>query len=307
MKVAAQVNVWTQRNDNSRTGANLQETQLNTSTVNVNQFGKLFSYVVDADVYSQPLVVQSVTIPGHGVHDVVYVATMNNSVYAFDADNTQSGALPLWHVNFNNPSAGIGPVSTIDADAGGNIRSPGPVGIMGTPVVDQSTGTLYLVARTALVNGGTTYRQHLHALDITTGAEKFGGPVLITGAVPGSGYDNVGGVVTFNPLRENQRPGLALANGTIYISWASHNDVDPWHGWVMAYDAHSLQQIGVLSTTPDGSEGGIWQSGQPPAIDSVGNLYFMIGNGSFSANQAGRNYGESLIKLDSGLTILQWA
>ena len=182
MKVAAQVNVWTQRNDNSRTGANLQETQLNTSTVNVNQFGKLFSYVVDADVYSQPLVVQSVTIPGHGVHDVVYVATMNNSVYAFDADNTQSGALPLWHVNFNNPSAGIGPVSTIDADAGGNIRSPGPVGIMGTPVVDQSTGTLYLVARTALVNGGTTYRQHLHALDITTGAEKFGGPVLITGA-----------------------------------------------------------------------------------------------------------------------------
>jgi hypothetical protein len=303
--VSAQ-NVWTHHNDNGRTGANLQETQLSTSTVNVNQFGKLYTYIVDADVYTQPLVIQNVTIPGRGVHDVVYVATMNNSVYAFDAAS-QSSALPLWQVNFNNPAAGIGPVPGSATAISDNIRPGGSLGIMGTPVIDESTGTMYLVARTAL-NGGAPYSQYLHALDITTGAEKFGGPVLITASVPGSGLDAVSGVVTFNPLQENQRAALALANGNVYIAWASQGDYNPYHGWVIAYNAQTLQKLGsAFNTSPDGSMAGIWQSGQGPIVDASGNVYYMLGNGSFSADRGGRNYGESLVKLDSGLqTVLDW-
>src|SRR6266508_1501388 len=178
----SQVSVWTHRYDNARTGANLAETQLNTSTVSPNQFGKLFSYAVDADVYTQPLVIRNVNVSGKGTHNVVYVATNNN-----------------------------------------RIRTPGPIGIMGTPVIDQTTGTMYLVARTKETIGSTVrYFQRLHALDITSGAEKFGGPVVIQASVPGSGYDSVGGVVTFDPLQENQRAGLALANGNVYVAWASY-------------------------------------------------------------------------------------
>ena len=134
---------------------------------------------------------------------------------------------------------------------------------MGTPVIDQTTGTMYLVARTKETTGSTvSYVQRLHALDITSGAEKFGGPVVIQASVSGTGYDNVGGAVTFNPLMENQRAGLALANGNVYIAWASYGDTDPYHGWVMAYSASTLQQVGVLCITPNGARGGIWQSGQ---------------------------------------------
>ena len=201
---SAQVNVWTHHNDNGRTGANLNETRLNASTVNVDQFGKLFSDPVDADIYAQPLVIQGVGVAGKGTHNVVYVATMNNSVYAFDADSNQgTNAQPLWQVNFNNPAAGITPVPAAEVANSPNIRNPGPVGVMGTPVIDQSTNTLYLVARTK-ENG--SYMQRLHALDIASGAEKFGGPILIQASVSGSGDDSVGGVVSFNPKTQNQRP-----------------------------------------------------------------------------------------------------
>src|SRR6266508_3971238 len=184
----SQVNVWTHRYDNARTGANLAETQLNTTNVNPNQFGKVFSYAVDADIYAQPLVMRNVSVPGKGTHNVVYVVTNNNSVYAFDADNNQgANSQPLWHVNFN--AAGVTPVPVEDIVTGNNsVRNPGPVGIMGTPVIDQSTGTMYLVARTKEATGGTfAYRQRLHALDIASGAEKFSGPVLIQASVAGSG------------------------------------------------------------------------------------------------------------------------
>src|SRR6476646_4767825 len=146
---SAPVAVWTQHNDNARTGANLNETQLTTSTVTGAQFGKLFSYVLDADVYAQPLVIPNVAITGKGTHNVVYVATMNNSVYALDADdNKGNNGTPLWVVNFNNPASGVIPVPARDLEAGGNMRNPGPVGIMGTPVIEQFTSTMYFVVRT---------------------------------------------------------------------------------------------------------------------------------------------------------------
>ena len=298
-----QVNVWTHRYDNARTGANLAETQLNTTNVNASQFGKLFSYGVDADIYAQPLVINGVSIPGKGTHDVVYVATNNNSVYAFDADDNQgANDQPLWQVNFNGP--GVTPIPATDVGTENSIRTPGPIGIMGTPVIDQTTGTMYLVARTKETTGSTvSYVQRLHALDITSGAEKFGGPVVIQASVSGTGYDNVGGTVTFNPLQENQRAGLTLANGNVYIAWASYGDTDPYHGWVMAYSASTLQQVGVLCITPNGTRGGIWQSGQPLSVDASGDLYVATGNGDFDGV---KNFGETVLKLSPTLAILDW-
>jgi hypothetical protein len=300
----SQVSIWTHRYDNARTGANLTETQLSTSTVNATQFGKLFSYAVDADIYTQPLVIAGVAIPGKGTHNVVYAATNNNSVYAFDADSNQrANGQPLWNVNLSGP-AGM-PVPASDLRTLNNVRTPGTIGIMGTPVIDQATGTMYLVARTKeTVGGNTYYGQRLHALDIATGAEKFGGPVIIQASVPGSGYDSVAGVVTFNPLTQNQRVGLTLANGNVYVAWASHADTDPYHGWIMAYAASTLQQVGVYCVSPDGGRAGIWQSGQPLSVDGSGNLYVAIGNGDFDGT---RNFGESIVKLSPDLsTLLDW-
>ncbi|HTS21077.1 MAG TPA: hypothetical protein VMN79_04630, partial [Casimicrobiaceae bacterium] len=302
-QVRAQVSVWTHRYDNARTGANVAETQLNVSNVNSSQFGKLFSYAVDSDIYTQPLLIQGVSIPGKGTHNVVYVATTNNSVYAFDADNNLgANGTALWQVNFNGP--GVTPIPATDVTTYNSIRTPGPIGIMGTPVIDQSTGTMYLVARTKEVSGSTvSYKQRLHALDVHSGAEKLGGPIVIQASVAGTGYDNAGGVVSFNSLTENQRTGLALANGNVYIAWSSYGDGDPYHGWVMAYNATTLQQTGVFCITPAGERAGIWQSGQPPAVDASGNLYLATGNGSYDGAQ---NFGQSIIKLNPSLSLLDW-
>jgi len=291
----AQVRVWTNHNDNARTGANLSEKLLTPSTVNVNSFGKLFSHVVDGSIFAQPLYLPNVVIPGKGVHNVVYVATMNDSVYAFDADtNEMTNAVPLWHVNFTNSTAGTTAVPT------DNPKVDGTLGILGTPVIDESTGTMYLVART-LENG--EYVQRLHALDVTTGSEKFGGPVVIAAAVPGGGYDGSLGQVTFNAKMANQSAGLALANNSVYVTWASRGDYDPWHGWVMAFDARTLQLTATFNTTPDGAQGGIWQSGQPPAIDVAGNLFVAVGNGDWDGM---RNFGQSVLKLSPSLSLLDW-
>jgi hypothetical protein len=296
--VLAQVSVWTHHNDNLRTGANLNETVLNTGNVNVNGFGRLFSYAVDADIYAQPLVVPGVTIAGKGTHNVVYGVTQNDSVYAFDADsNAGANSQPLWKVNFTNPAAGITPVPVSDVGdpSSGNIRRPGPIGIMGTPVIDLATWTMYLVARTK-ENG--SYYQRLHALDITNGVEKFGGPVVIGATVSG---------VTFNPLIQNQRPGLVLDHGIVYIAWSGHDDAGAYHGWVMGYQASTLQQTGVFNVTPQGVQGGIWQSGQPPAVDAAGNLYLMTGNGTFTIPGGGQDVSQSFIKLRAtDLALLDW-
>jgi hypothetical protein len=291
--------VFTYHNDPARTGQNENETVLTTGNVNQGQFGKLFKYAVDGDVYAQPLYVEGVTIPGQGVYNVVYVATENDSLYAFDADGIASA--PLWQVSFINPSQGITPVGTADIQCT-NITPV--IGITGTPVVDTTPGVnaIFLVVRTKVVsNGVTTFMQELHALDLGTGQELSGSPVIITASVPGTG--DGGTMVNFNPLTSNQRPGLLLLNNTIYIAWGAHCDVQPFHGWLMGYDESTLAQTAAYTVTANGAEGGIWQSGGAPAADSNGNIFVETGNGTFDAGTGGTDYGESYLKLSPSLTV----
>jgi Bacterial Ig domain len=292
LNARAQVNVTTYRNDNARTGQNLAETILTPATVNPNQFGRLFVQPVDGNVYAQPLYVSNLQIAG-GVHNVVFVATEHDSVYAFDADSTAgANADPLWHVSFLNPAAGVSTINS-SSDLGCEDLIP-EVGITSTPVIYLSSNTLYVLARTKESGG---FFQRLHALDITTGQEKFGSPVTIQASVPGTGYGNVGGRMVFDPLLQNQRAGLMLQNGLVYIAWASHCDYTPFSGWVMAYDARSLQQVAVWNSEANGVAGGIWQSGAAPAADSDGNVFLATGNGNFDLNTGGVDAGDSILKL----------
>ena len=299
VSVSAQVNVLTYHNDNSRTGQNLNETALVPANVNFAQFGRLFSVPVDGYIFTQPLYMSAVSIPGKGTHNVVFVATEHDSVYAFDADsNTGANAAPLWQTSFINAANGVTTVSTTDincADTGVEL------GITGTPVIDGISGTLYVVAVTK-ENG--VFFQRLHALDVTTGLDKPGSPVVITGAVPGNGDGNVNGVITFDPLREHQHPALLLSNGVVYIAWASHGDNGTYHGWVMGYNATTLAQTLVYNTTPNASTtgtgsglGGIWMGGGGPAADATGNIYFISGNGA--SDPATGDYGDSFVKLST--------
>jgi len=286
--------VVTSQYDNARTGADLTETKLTPSNVNPHGFGKVFTLKVDADVYAQPLYLPHLELPSQGVHNVVFVATEHDSVYAFDAD---APAAPLWQASFVNPSAGITPVPARD------VRCPfirPEVGITSTPVIDPETGTIYVLARTKTGSGiwGGKYAQHLHALDVKTGTEKFGGPVEVRASVTGTKYLLLHGAIDFDPQYENPRSGLALTNGKLYLTWASSCDVQPYYGWVMAYDAHSLAQLGVFNTAPDGQESGIWQGDTAPAADSEGDLYVVTGNGSFNAATGGHDYGDSVVKLN---------
>ncbi len=286
--------VTTYHNDNSRSGANVAETILTPFNVNAGQFGKLFSYSVDGDVHAQPLYLPHVSVLGKGVRNVVYVATENDSVYAFDADsNAGANSSPLWHTSFVNPGAGIIPVSNIDVSC--DEISP-KIGISGTPVIDPGSGTLYVVAKTK-ENG--TFVQRLHALDVTSGAEKFGGPVMIQAQLRGTSQGAKWGMVSFDSLGANQLPGLLLQNGLVYVAWGSHCDNAPYHGWVIAFNAITLATTGVWNATPNGEAGGIWQSGGAPAADSAGNVYFATGNGDFTANTAGLDFGDSILKLSS--------
>lgn len=281
--------MYVYHNDDGRTGQNLNETVLTTGNVNSAQFGKLFSYTVDGQIYAQPLYVSNVNVSGVGVRNVVYVVTEHDSVYAFDADGLSSS--PLWSVSFINPAAGVTTLSNSDVGGCSNI-SP-EIGITSTPVIDPLTSTMYVLARTRETSGSTTsYVQKLHALNIASGAEVSGSPVTIQASVQGST-----GTVTFNPQTQNQRAGLFIANGVVYIAWASHCDYKPFNGWIIGYNTSSLQQAAVYNTTPDGEEGGIWQSGAAPAVDSFGNIYVMNGNGTFDANTGGSDYGEALEKL----------
>jgi hypothetical protein len=300
--------VLTQHNDNTRAGLNNKETALTTSNVNANQFGKLFNLTVDDDVYTEPLVYGNLNI-GSGMHNVVFIATVNNTVYAYDADN---GTL-YWKANYTQ--AGMNPPNT------SQMNSPwcnpyygfnNHIGITGTPVIDSAAKTIYFVAKSFQ---GANFYQYLHAVDITTGSEKSGSPVLITGSVPGSGDGSVNGAVSFDPLRGNQRQALTLVNGTVYVTYASHCDWNPYHGWIFGYNAQTLQLTTLYNDTPDGEAGGLWESGQGPAADAQGNLYVVSGNGTvgndpFTASANGtdpgmansnpanlRNRGESAMKL----------
>jgi len=278
----AQVSVLTDNYNNSRTNANLRETMLNTLDVEPSQFGKLFSLPVNGAINAQPLYMQGVSMPGKGTHNVIYVVTHHNDVYAFDAD-TQANS--LWHTN-------LGP-SVPGTDY--NVDDLDQIGILSTPVIDAVTNTLYAVAHTK-EDGNHIYR--LHALDVTTGEEKFGGPTVIEATVPGtSHFDSHDGQIAFDPSQHLQRPGLLLLNNVVYIGFGSHDDIGIWHGWFLGYNAANIQQqVSALNTSPDGWGASIWQSGRAPAVDDQGNIYWGTGNGSFDGK---RNLAESFVKLDT--------
>jgi len=287
---AGQVAILTEHNDNYRTGQNTNETILAPANLNKQTFGKLFSLGVDGYVYAQPLYVPGVNIPSKGTHNVLYVATEHDSLYAFDADsNTGANANPLWQISFINPGGGINVVTSNDVGCSDLVPE---IGITGTPVIDLSTKTIYLVTKTK-ENGN--FVQRLHAIDITTGTEKFGGPITIQGQFKGNADGSK--FVKFDPLREAQRPGLALQNGVLYIGWASHCDIGPYHGWVMTYDAATLQQTGIWNSTPNGGLGGVWQAGTGLAIDSRNFLFFATGNGTFDTVAPVKNVGDSVVKM----------
>lgn len=286
----AQVSVLTQHNDNLRTGGNLGETTLNTTNVNVASFGKLFSLPVDGFTYAQPLYMASVAIAG-GVHNVLFVATAHDSIYAFDAD---TGA-KLWQTSLGTPVPSL-VINTPDIQI--------EVGIISTPVIDPVSGTLYAVAKT-YENGVQIFR--LHALSITTGAELGGSPVLISALVNGTGDANDGnGHVPFVAAKENQRAAVTLVNGVLYLAFASHEDYDPYHGWVLAYSESTLQQLAAFNLTPNGGRGGVWMGGQGLLADSNGFVYLISGNSTQSEEHSAEDFGESFLKLGFvGNTLLE--
>jgi hypothetical protein len=291
---SAHAQILTSQYDNARTGANLKETILTPQNVNSRQFGKVFSLSVDGDIYAQPLYVPDVEIPGKGRHNVIFVATEHDSVYAFDAGGAPRE--PLWQVSFIDDAKAIRTVSARDVHC--PFIEP-EIGITSTPVIDLPTGTLYVLARAKErdADGYWHYEQKLHALAITTGAEKFGGPVKIRARVEGQSLLLFKSNVDFDPLKENQRAALLLVNGKVVITWASSCDIGPYYGWVIAYDAHTLAQAGAVNLSPDAGESGIWQGDAGPAADSEGNVYLITGNGKFTAASGGRDYGDSVVKL----------
>ena len=301
---AAQPSVVTAHSDVARTGQNTNETILTPANVNQGQFGKLFSYAVDGYVYAQPLYLPGVNIPGRGTYNALFLATEHDSVYAFDADSTTM----LWQATLLDATHGAAPGATTVPNSDVNSGDIVPeIGITGTPVIDPATGTLYVVGRTK-ENG--RYVQRLHALDITTGAERieFNSPVELQASVPGSGSGSSGGTLPWDPRLENQRAGLLLLNGIVYVGFGSHSDTLPYHGWILAYSATSLQQTGAFCSTPNGSASGIWMAGSGLAADVVdpvnqpyGRLFIATGNGSFDAAPPYSNsmdYGDDLVRLD---------
>jgi len=286
----AQVNVLTANYGNERTNANLQEQILSVDSVNPDSFGKLGSFPVDGAIYAQPLYVSGLTIGG-ATRNVVFVATTRNNVYAIDADAPES-TTALWRVNLGPPV----PSTFI------NLQSIGSeVGILSTPVIDLSRNAIYVVAET-IENNTAVFR--LHALDLSNGSEKPGGPAVIQASVIGDGDGREDGRVIFDPVQHLQRPGLLLANDTIYIAFGSHADDWPYHGWVMGYDSSSIQhQTAVFNATPHGGQGAIWQAGRGLAADSDGFIYVATGNGDYDGEL---NFSESFLKLSPGLALLDW-
>src|SRR5213080_3062374 len=271
-QVASTVDVITYHYDNSRSGQNLSETALTPANVNSTKFGKLGEFVVDGKVDAQPLYLSQVTIGGQK-KNVLYVATEHGSVYAFDADSINGTASTvLWKTST------LGSGETTSDDRGCGQVTP-EIGITATPVIDRSRNAIYVVGMSK--NAGGAYFQRIHALDLTTGLELFGGPKDITATYPGTGDNSSGGNVIFDPKQYKERPGLLQINGTIYTTWSSHCDIRPYTSWVMAFSADALAQTSVLNLVPNGSDGGIWMSGTAPASDASGNLFFIIGNGTF--------------------------
>ncbi len=314
------VSVLTYHYDNTRQGENTNETLLTPGNVNTNTFGKLFSYSLDGYVYAEPLIMTNLTIPGQGVHNVVFVATEHDSIYALDADGllgTNNGVLWKTNVGLSAICAGAPFGGRYNGGVGYTDIVP-EVGVTGTPVIDPNTGTLYVDAFTRDVVGNVTnYNHRIHALDVTTGVERPYGPVIVAGSVPGTGVGSTNGVQTFSAVQHGARPALCLANGILVVAYASYADTDPYHGWVFAYNATNFTKLGVFNTTPNAStaafgvnaaEGGIWQGGGGVCVDSNNNLYFETGNGSFSANTNGGDYADTVLKLSTtnGLSVTDY-
>lgn len=283
--------VVTQHNDSARTGANLHETELTPASVKAG-FGKLFSLPVDGQIYAQPLIVNRVDVPGKGVHNIVYVATMKNNVYAFDADSPNEYS-PLWKLNLGKPV----PYRLIPwnwASLVGQYNIQPFIGITSTPVIDAGTGRMWVVAKSIISEDDLRY--NLYCLDIKTGA-------ILSTSQPIQSGDGADKLQAETAL---QRPGLLLANGMVYLAFGSHQDGGFYHGWLVAFDPQSLEQKYVFCTTPGDllGEGGIWQAGNGPAADAEGNIYIMTGNGAFSPDKG--RYGSSFIKLDPQLKVVGW-
>ncbi len=283
--------VFTYHNDISRTGANTQEFALNTTTVTTATFGKLYSCNVDAAVYAQPLWVANLTVNGTK-HNVVYVATEHDSVYAFDADNP--ACTNVWGSAKSLVASGEAWVNSLNDTGCGDLAPD--IGITGTPVIDPATNTLYVVTKSKDPSTApATYHHRLHALDLATGAEKLGSPVEVSAQATGTGGGGSSMTINFDGLLNAQRPALLLTGGHVIIAWGSHCDFGQYHGWVMSYSASSLAQEAVWNSSPNGVLDGIWMSGNGPAADANGNIYVVTGNGTFDAING--NFGDAIVKL----------
>jgi hypothetical protein len=302
------------KGDTSTSGLYSHETTLMPSNVNVTQFGRRGSFKTDGLLIAQPLYVASVNMDQAGTHDVIIVATENESVYALDADNL--GAGPLWQRNYLDPAHGITPLPD---NFGGNKVFAGEVGITGTPLIDPTTGIIYFV--TTISNNGVA-EQWLRAIDVRTGNDVGPGSVKIEASVPGDGVGGVNGQIAFDPSTENQRAGLTKANGAILVAWGSFSDWGAYHGWLMAFDPLSLKLLAAFNPTTQfqandvvggpsghGGAGSFWGAGAAPAVDAGGNIYVDASNGSFNADQGGNNYGDTLLKLQlngNSFQIVDW-
>lgn len=289
---AGATDVVTYHNDIERTGQNLQETILTTSNVNSSSFGKLFTMPVDGIIDAEPIYLSAVSISG-GTHNVLYVVTENDSVYAFDAD---AGTV-LWQVSMLQSG------ETTSGDFGCGQISP-QIGVTSTPVIDRRSGTHGTIYVVAMSKTSSSYFQRIHALDLTTGQEEFGGPVAVQAQYPGSGDNSQNGNVIFDPKQYAERQGLLLINHVIYTGWTSHCDSRPYTGWLIGYDESTLAQTSVLNLTPNGNEGAIWQSGAGMASDGK-NIYFLDANGTFdpTLNAQGfpenGDYGNAFVKVST--------
>ncbi len=289
-----QVNVLTWHNDSARTGQNLHETILTPANVNVQSFGKLATLTVDGKVDAQPLYVQNITVPGKGVHNVLYVGTEHGSLYAFDADTfTQLQKVTL-----------LGANETPSDDHGCSQVTP-EIGITATPAIDLqvgANGTIYAISQSK--DASSHYHHRLHALDLATLTEQFGGPVEIQASSAGTGVED-----TFNPAVHVERPGLLISNGIVYTSWGSHCDAESYDGWVLSYNETTLHQVSALNLTPNGNDGGIWSAGSGPAADASGNVYLLTGNGTFDTtlNASGfptkSDYGNSFVRMSTSAAL----
>ena len=288
------MSVLTYHNDNARTAQNLAETVLTPTNVASSTFGKIGFYSVDGKVDGEPLYVSGMSLPGKGTHNVLIAASEHDTVYAFDADTGST----LWSTTLLKSGE-----TTSDARSCDQVEPE--IGVTSTPVIDPKAGPNGAVYVVAMSKNGATYHQRLHALDLASGAELFNGPIEVQAKFPGTGDNSDGRNVIFDPAQYKERVALLLLNGIIYTSWASHCDIQPYTGWIIAYNGSTLAQTSVLNITPNGNEGAIWMSGGALAADDSGNIYLLDGNGTFDTTLDANgfpskgDFGNAFLKLST--------